>query len=140
MTYLAGCPWEMQMITSHLISLVAGSAHEYVERKTRSYSLLWGIIRPPYDDSTPTAPDAPSASVVTINYAAETITYDGKYEVSATNFGSVIPSGRFDILARGQHQRLNICARKAGRQHACQRRDGDQVEKPPGYADAHGLH
>lgn len=42
---------------------------------------------------TPTAPDAPSASVVTINYAAETITYDGKYEVSATNFGSVIPSG-----------------------------------------------
>lgn len=67
--------------------------HEYVERKTRSYSLLWGIIRPPYDDSTPTAPDAPSASVVTINYVAETITYDGKYEVSATNFGSVIPSG-----------------------------------------------
>ncbi len=69
------------------------NGHEYVERKTRSYGMLWGVIRPPFDNSSPTKPDAPSASVVTINYAAETITYDGKYEVSATNFGSVIPSG-----------------------------------------------
>ena len=46
------------------------------------------------DDPTPTKPDAPSANVVTINYAAETISYDsGLYEVSATNFGSVIASG-----------------------------------------------
>ena len=42
----------------------------------------------------PTKPDAPSANVVTINYAAETISYDSSlYEVSATNFGSVIASG-----------------------------------------------
>ncbi len=46
------------------------------------------------DDPTPTKPDAPSANVVTINYAAETISYDSSlYEVSATNFGSVIASG-----------------------------------------------
>lgn len=39
-------------------------------------------------------PDAPAASVVTVNYAAETITYDGKYEVSGdSNFGSIISSG-----------------------------------------------
>lgn len=44
---------------------------------------------------TPTKPDAPAASVVTINYAAETISYDSsKYEVSAsTGFGSIISSG-----------------------------------------------
>lgn len=42
----------------------------------------------------PTKPDAPSANVVTINYAAETISYDSSlYEVSATNFGSVIANG-----------------------------------------------
>lgn len=39
-------------------------------------------------------PDAPAASVVTVNYAAETITYDGKYEVSGdSNFSSIISSG-----------------------------------------------
>ena len=45
--------------------------------------------------TTPTAPDAPAASVVTINYAAETISYDSsKYEVSAsTSFSSIISSG-----------------------------------------------
>lgn len=45
--------------------------------------------------TTPTTPDAPAASVVTINYAAETISYDSsKYEVSAsTSFSSIISSG-----------------------------------------------
>lgn len=45
--------------------------------------------------TTPTKPDAPAASVVTINYAAETISYDSsKYEVSAsTSFSSIISSG-----------------------------------------------
>lgn len=45
--------------------------------------------------TTPTKPDAPAASVVTINYAAETISYDSsRYEVSAsTGFGSIISSG-----------------------------------------------
>lgn len=45
--------------------------------------------------TTPTKPAAPEASVVTINYAAETISYDSsKYEVSAsTSFGSIISSG-----------------------------------------------
>lgn len=39
-------------------------------------------------------PDAPAASVVAVNYAAETITYDGKYEVSGdSNFSSIISSG-----------------------------------------------
>lgn len=47
-----------------------------------------------YLSSTVTKPDAPAASVVTVNYAAETITYDGKYEVSGdSNFGSIISSG-----------------------------------------------
>ena len=46
------------------------------------------------DDPTPTKPDAPSANVVSFNYAAETINYDSSlYEVSASNFGTVIPSG-----------------------------------------------
>ena len=45
-------------------------------------------------DPTPTKPDAPSANVVSFNYAAETISYDSSlYEVSASNFGTVIPSG-----------------------------------------------
>ena len=45
--------------------------------------------------TTPTKPEAPAASVVTVNYAAETISYDSsKYEVSAsTSFGSIISSG-----------------------------------------------
>ena len=45
--------------------------------------------------TTPTKPAAPAASVVTINYAAETISYDSsKYEVSAsTSFSSIISSG-----------------------------------------------
>lgn len=47
-----------------------------------------------YASSTVTKPDAPAASVVAVNYAAETITYDGKYEVSGdSNFGSIISSG-----------------------------------------------
>ena len=45
-------------------------------------------------DPTPTKPDAPDASVVSFNYAAETISYDSsKYEVSASDFGAVIPDG-----------------------------------------------
>ena len=45
-------------------------------------------------DPTPTKPDPPSANVVSFNYAAETISYDSSlYEVSATNFGSVIANG-----------------------------------------------
>ena len=45
--------------------------------------------------TTPTKPDAPEASVVTINYAAETISYDSStYEVSdSTSFSSIIGSG-----------------------------------------------
>ena len=45
--------------------------------------------------TTPTKPAAPEASVVTINYAAETISYNSsKYEVSAsTSFSSIISSG-----------------------------------------------
>lgn len=43
---------------------------------------------------TPTKPEAPSASVVNVNYIAETITYDGKYEVSSdSNFSTIISSG-----------------------------------------------
>ncbi len=57
---------------------------------TKSGGYNWKYVT---SSSTVTEPAAPSASVVAINYAAETITYDGKYEVSATNFGSVIPSG-----------------------------------------------
>ena len=45
-------------------------------------------------DPTPAKPDAPDASVVSFNFAAETISYDsGKYEVSASDFGAVIPDG-----------------------------------------------
>ena len=45
-------------------------------------------------DPTPAKPDAPDASVVSFNYAAETISYDSsKYEVSASDFGAVIPDG-----------------------------------------------
>ena len=46
-------------------------------------------------DPTPTKPDAPDASVVSFNYAAETISYDSsKYEVSAnTGFTNMIANG-----------------------------------------------
>ena len=46
-------------------------------------------------DPTPAKPDAPDANVVTVNYAAETISYDSsKYEVSAnTGFTNMIANG-----------------------------------------------
>ena len=46
-------------------------------------------------DPTPTKPDKPDANVVTVNYAAETISYDSsKYEVSAnTGFTNMIANG-----------------------------------------------
>ena len=46
-------------------------------------------------DPTPTKPDAPDANVVTVNYAAETISFDSsKYEVSAnTGFTNMIANG-----------------------------------------------
>ena len=46
-------------------------------------------------DPTPAKPDAPDANVVTVNYAAETISFDSsKYEVSAnTGFTNMIANG-----------------------------------------------
>lgn len=59
---------------------------------TKSGGYDWKYVD---SSSVTTKPDAPAASVVTINYAAETISYDSsRYEVSAsTGFGSIISSG-----------------------------------------------
>ena len=47
-----------------------------------------------YPQFTPDAPAAPDASVVTLNYAAETISYNAAYEVySATSGGTAIATG-----------------------------------------------
>ena len=72
-------------------SAAAGHDHIYFRLAATNSS----FASAPYEVSFPASikPDAPEAGVVSFDYFDETLSYESKYEVSATDFGSVIASG-----------------------------------------------
>ena len=72
-------------------SAAAGHDHIYFRLAATNSS----FASAPYEVSFPASikPDAPEAGVVSFDYIDETLSYESKYEVSATDFGSVIASG-----------------------------------------------